>query len=82
MSEIHAQPAASDRRPTWTLVCGVLGVVCCAPLSVVAVFLGAQLRREYGAAAPTSAKVGYVLGWVGVVVWVLGIIGLGVSAIL
>jgi hypothetical protein len=77
-----ARPATHDRRPTWTLVCGVLVVSCCAPLAVAAVFLGLQLRRELGAAAPLSAKVGYVLGWIGVVIWALSLVGFTLSAVL
>lgn len=70
-----------DRRPAGTLVCGVLGVTCCAPLAVAAVFLGLRSRREHGAAGPRSAKIGFVPGWIGVALWVLSLVGFALSAL-
>ena len=70
MESPQARP--DDNRAMWALTCGILGIICCAPLAVVAIVLGTNVKRDYGDAAPSNANIGVILGWVGVAVWVLG----------
>ncbi len=51
------------------LVLGIACLVLCAPLGIVAIILGFQVRREYapGSSAHSMATVGWILGWVGVI---------------
>jgi hypothetical protein len=62
-----------DSRATWSLICGILGIVCCAGLAVAAIVLGNNVKRDYGDAAPSTANIGVILGWVGVALWVLAL---------
>ncbi len=73
MESARARP--DDNRAMWALVSGIFGIICCAPLAVVAIVLGNNVKRDYGGAA----NIGVILGWVGVAFWVLG---LGVSLII
>jgi hypothetical protein len=67
-------PAASGKssKGTWALVCGILGVICCGILAIVAIVLGRQAQAE-GQQGGT-AKAGEILGYIGVALWVIGII--------
>ena len=71
MESSQARP--DDNRAMWALVCGILGIICCAPLAVVAIVLGNNVKRDYGAGAPSNANIGVILGWVGVGLWVLAL---------
>jgi hypothetical protein len=68
------QPAANDQRATWSLVTGIAGLLCCAPLGIVAIVLGNQVKRELGGAAPSTANIGVVLGWIAIVLWAVGLL--------
>jgi len=63
------------------LVTGIIGILCCGLLGIVALVTGKQATAEAAAAGypqPGNAKAGIILGWiaiglmiVGVVVWTL-----------
>lgn len=60
------------------LILGILGILCCGPLSIVAFVFGNQ-ARDIAAQLPgnpgaDNAKMGRILGIVGMVLMVLGII--------
>jgi hypothetical protein len=69
---MQQQPPRSSSKGTWALVCGILGIVCCGPLGIVAVIVGRQAQRE-GQPGGT-AKAGEILGWIAIALMVLGII--------
>jgi|SRR5512144_1648904 hypothetical protein len=62
----------SSSKGTWSLVCGILGILCCGLLGIAAIVLGRQAQAE-GQQGGT-AKVGEILGYVGVGLMILGII--------
>ena len=68
-----AQARPDDSRATWSLICGILGILCCAGFAVAAIVLGNNVKRDYGDAAPSNANIGVILGWVGVALWVLAL---------
>lgn len=70
----YPQARPDDNRAMWSLVCGILGILCCAPLAIVAIVLGNNVKRDYGDAAPSNANIGVILGWVGIALWVIGLV--------
>jgi hypothetical protein len=74
-----ALPGSS--KATTSLVTGIIGILCCGLLGIVALVTGKQATAEAAAAGypqPGNAKAGIILGWiaiglmvVGVVVWIL-----------
>jgi hypothetical protein len=70
----YPQARPDDSRALWSLVCGILGILCCAAFAVAAIVLGNNVKREYGDAAPSNAQIGVILGWVGVGLWAVGLI--------
>jgi hypothetical protein len=43
-------------------------------LSIVAIVLGTNVKRDLGDATPSTATVGVILGWIGIALWILGVI--------
>lgn len=81
-----APPGSS--KATTSLVTGIIGILCCGLLGIVAIVTGKQATTEAAAVGypqPGNAKAGIILGWiaiglmiVGLVVWIL-LIALGVA---
>ena len=71
-SPYGAAAAPNSRKGTWALVCGILGILCCGLLAIAAIILGRQAQAE-GQRGGT-AKAGEILGWIGVALWVVGIV--------
>lgn len=72
--QVHVAP--TDGMATAAMVLGILGLVVCGPLAVVALFLGYSARgriRQSGGqiGGDGQATAGIVLGWIGVVIWVV-----------
>ncbi len=62
---------------TMILVMGILGLVCCGILAIVAWVMGNKAQKEIDAGqyAPTSGvKIGRILGMVGTILSILGIV--------
>lgn len=58
------------------MICGIIGIVICGPLAIVAIVLGKQAQTEIDASMGTiggrgQATAGFVLGIVGLVIWVI-----------
>jgi hypothetical protein len=70
----YAQGQPQDNRAIWSLVCGIGGLLCCGLLSIVAIVLGTNVKRDLGDATPSTATVGVILGWIGIALWILGVI--------
>lgn len=63
----------TDSLAIWSLVLGILGLMCCIPFvpSVLAIVLGGRSKEKIRASGgtltgDTMAQVGVVLGWIGI----------------
>jgi hypothetical protein len=64
---------ANSPKAVWSLVCGIVGLVCFGViLGPVAIILGRQAQREGRPGG--MAKVGEILGYIDLALFVLGII--------
>lgn len=68
----------SNKKATWSLVLGILGIVCCGFFTAIpAIVVGHQAKQEIAATGQTgegSATAGVILGWIGValtIVWII-----------
>ena len=72
-----AYAAPQNGQGTTALVTGILGLLCCGILSIVAIITGRkgmQLADSGQATNRGSAQAGMILGWIGVALWVVGLI--------
>lgn len=70
-------PAGNNQKATWALVTGILGLLCCSPLGVVAIILGRSAEQEIrvtGQGGAGLAKAGFILGIVALAFLALQII--------
>lgn len=69
-----------NRKPLAALICGILGLTVCFPLSIVAVVVGHVAKGELDAAGRQDgrdmAQVGFVLGIIGILLAVAFVLGL------
>jgi len=64
-------------KATTSLVTGIIGILCCGLLGIVAVVTGKQATAEAAAAGfpqPGNAKAGVILGWIGIGLMSVGIL--------
>lgn len=69
-------PAKTNQKAIWSLVTGILGVLCCIVFAVVALVLSFQAKEEIknrGEGGQGLATAGLVLGVIGLVVGVIQI---------
>ena len=69
--------AGTNSKAIWSLVCGIVGLVCCGILSIVAVVLGMSARKEIAAKGQGGgglATAGLVLGYIGIAWLIVSII--------
>lgn len=68
----------ANKKATWSLVLGILGVVCCGLFTgIPAIIVGNQAKREIAVSAQSgegAAKAGVILGWVSVALGILAAI--------
>lgn len=64
-------PAANSSKGTWSLVCGIAGLLCCGLLGIPAVILGRQAQAQ---GQRGTAKAGEILGYIALALFVLYII--------
>ncbi len=65
-----AQPAGTAKKATWSLVSGIVALLCCSPLGILAIVLGRQAQAEIattGQQGAGLAKAGFVLGIIALV---------------
>ncbi|MEV7428869.1 MULTISPECIES: DUF4190 domain-containing protein [unclassified Nocardioides] len=70
-------PQPTNKKAVWALVTGILGLLCCSPLGVVAIILGRGAQAENartGQGGSGMAKAGFILGIIAVALLVLQII--------
>ncbi len=74
---MYGGAAAQNGSGTTALVLGIIGLLCCGLLSIVAVILGSKGKKLAAQGLATNggvARAGYILGWIGIVLWVVGVI--------
>ena len=72
-----AQPAGTSQKAVWSLVVGVLSLLCCSPLGIVAILLGRSAKDDIartGQGGAGLAQAGFVIGIVALVFLVVQII--------
>ncbi len=72
-----AYAAPENGQGTTALVTGVLGLLCCGLLSIVAIVTGRRgvaLADAGRANNRGTAQAGMILGWIGVALWLFGIV--------
>lgn len=77
----YAAAAPENGPGTTALVTGILGLFCCGILAIVAIIQGKKgmaLADQGLATNRGSAQAGMILGWVGVALWAVSIIGYGI----
>lgn len=79
MSDMYGQPARNADGATAALVCGIVGLLCCGILSVIAWVQGNKALAQIDASGGTlggrsNASVGRILGIIGTILWILGIV--------
>jgi hypothetical protein len=70
-------PLPGSGKATTSLVTGIIGILCCGLLGIVAVVTGKQATAEAAAAGfpqPGNAKAGIILGWIAIALMVLGLV--------
>jgi hypothetical protein len=68
-------PQGTNSKAVWSLVLGILGVLCCGPLGIVALILGRSAQTEIaqtGQQGAGLAKAGWILGIVAIVFMIIG----------
>jgi putative exporter of polyketide antibiotics len=73
----YGAPQGTNSKAVWSLVLGILGILCCSPLGIVALFLGRSAQAEIaqtGQQGAGLAKAGFILGVISIVLLVLSII--------
>lgn len=76
------QPGAvpeNNKMAMWSMILGIVGLLCCGILTPVALVLGIMARNQIQASGGRQggsgmAMAGIVLGAVGIVLWIIGII--------
>lgn len=73
--------AQTNGKAVTALVLGIVSLVVCSIVGIVAIVIGNQARREIaqtGQQGDGMARAGIILGWVAVVLTVLGIVLAGI----
>jgi len=74
----YAVPAG-NQKALWSMILGIVGLLCCAIASIVAIVLGVQAKKEIAASGGMQtgagqAQAGFILGIVGCALAVIGIV--------
>ena len=79
-----AVPAGNNSKALWSLITGILGLLCCGLLGIVAIILSRSAQTEIartGQGGQGMAKAGFILGIIAVVLMILQIILFATGAI-
>lgn len=79
-------PIGNNKKAIWALVTGILGLLCCSPLGIVAIILGNSAKQEIASSHGTQqgggmAQAGFILGIIALVILVLQILGFATGVI-
>jgi hypothetical protein len=69
--------AGNNSKALWSMILGILSLLCCSPLGIVAIILGRGAQAEIartGQGGEGMAKAGFILGIIALVLLVLQII--------
>lgn len=72
-----AAAAGNNSKALWALITGILGLLCCSPLGIVAIILGRSAQAEIaqtGQGGQGKAKAGFILGIIALALLVIQII--------
>ncbi|HUQ00156.1 MAG TPA: DUF4190 domain-containing protein [Aeromicrobium sp.] len=70
-------PMPGSSKATTSLVTGIIGILCCQILGIVAIITGKQATAEAAAAGfppPSNAKTGVILGWIALALMAVGLV--------
>ena len=70
----YGAPQGNNTKALWSMITGILGVICCGPLAIVALVLANISRKEIaqtGQGGSGMATAGWWLGIIGIVLWVI-----------
>lgn len=71
------QPAGTSSKAIWSLVTGIIGLLCCGPLGIVAILLSRSAKDEIAATGKGGAglaQAGFIVGIIALVFLVVQII--------
>ena len=68
-----------NKKALWSMILGIVGLLCCGVAGVVAIVLSTQAKKEIEASGGRQtgagmATAGLVIGIVAVVLWILGVV--------
>ena len=72
-----AAASGNSSKALWSLITGILSILCCSPLGIVAIILGRGAQsdiRQTGQGGEGMAKAGVILGIIGLIFLVITII--------
>ena len=72
-----APPPGNNQKAVWSLVLGIIGLLCCGPLTIAAIVLGNLAKAETAASGQAGggmAQAGFVLGILGLVLWLMYVV--------
>lgn len=72
-----------NKKALWSMILGILGLLCCGLAGIPALILGNQAKQEIASSGGTQtgdgmAKAGVILGIIALVLMVIGAVGYGV----
>jgi hypothetical protein len=72
-----------NKKALWSMILGILGLVCCGFAGIAALILGNQAKQEIAASGGTQtgegmAKAGVILGIISIVILIFGTVFYGV----
>ena len=72
-----------NKKALWSMILGILGLLCCGLAGIPALILGNQAKQEIASSGGTQtgdgmAKAGVILGIIALVLMVIGAVGYGI----
>lgn len=70
-------PQGTNSKAVWALITGILSLICCSPLGILAIILGRSAQSEAAATGQGGGgmgKAGFILGIIALAILVLQII--------
>jgi hypothetical protein len=76
----------TSQKAVWSLVTGLIGLLCCSPAGIVALILGNSAKKEIAASGGAEtgagmAQAGVILGIIAIVLMVLGVLAVAAGLV-